>query len=190
MVCESYRGAFSSEMRSVGARRRARSLPRLHQIGRASPQPRNDGIVSPGDPHYGAVIALDTSIRQSLARLDERDLDTVLGGTGLGRLADAFRTVVAPDHGRLTACIGGSPQIQALVLCPLTRCPENYGNSAQRYIELLINSAGIISLATFTIGSSTSVFREAAWRTISRTAWPQLGLQGVRFCSDALFGFI
>lgn len=74
--------------------------------------------------------------------------------------------------------------------CPLSRCPENYGNSAKHYIDLLTNSEGIISLATFTISPSTSIFLEAARRTIPRIYWPQPDLQGVRRCSDALFGFI
>ena len=52
---------------------------------------------------YGAVIALDIGVLLRLARLDERDLDAVLGGLSLGRLTDVFRTVVAPDHARLAA---------------------------------------------------------------------------------------
>ena len=139
---------------------------------------------------YGAVTALDIGVLLRLARVDERDLDAVLGGQGLGRLADVFRTVIAPDHGRLTACSGGSPQIRSAGFLSPNSCPENYGNSAQRYIELLTNSAGIISLATFTISRSASVFLEAARRTISRTAWPQPDLQVVRCRSYALFGFI
>lgn len=52
---------------------------------------------------YGAVIALDIGVLLRLARLDKRDLDAVLGGPSLGRLADVFWTVVAPDHARLAA---------------------------------------------------------------------------------------
>lgn len=52
---------------------------------------------------YGAVIELVISVLLRLARLDERDLDAVLGGPSLGSLADVFRTVVASDHSRLAA---------------------------------------------------------------------------------------
>lgn len=52
---------------------------------------------------YGAVIALDTGVLLRLARLDERDLETVLGSPSLGCLADVFQTVVAPDHARFAA---------------------------------------------------------------------------------------
>lgn len=52
---------------------------------------------------YGTVIALDISVLLRLARLDERDLDAVIGGPSLGRLADVFRIVVAPGHARLAA---------------------------------------------------------------------------------------